>query len=150
MKNISDEQKIYELSLIWKEAEYNFAFWNKINDKVNWDEEYKQALKRVLKTKNLYEYYMELSRFISKLKDGHTFIYFPKEVQKDPQYFSYLPISTDFIEGKIVIDCVDDSVKDLVKPFSIIKKFSGIPIKEYIENNIFPYIWHEKPEIIIK
>ena len=146
MKNISDEQKIYELSLIWKEAEYNFAFWNKINDKVNWDEEYKQALKRVLKTKNLYEYYMELSRFISKLKDGHTFIYFPKEVQKDPQYFSYLPISTDFIEGKIVIDCVDDGVKDLVKPFSIIKKFSGIPIKEYIENNIFPYIWHEKPE----
>ena len=112
MKNISDEQKIYELSLIWKEAEYNFAFWNKINDKVNWDEEYKQALKRVLKTKNLYEYYMELSRFISKLKDGHTFIYFPKEVQKDTQYFSYLPISTDFIEGKIVNDCVDDSVKD--------------------------------------
>ena len=48
------EQKIFELSLIWKEAEYNFAFWNKFDKNFNWDEQYKIALSRVLKTKNLY------------------------------------------------------------------------------------------------
>ncbi len=32
---ISDEQKIYELSQIWKDAEYNFAFWDKVH--IDWD-----------------------------------------------------------------------------------------------------------------
>ena len=35
-KNMTDEQKIFELSLIWKEAEYNFAFWNKFDKNFNW------------------------------------------------------------------------------------------------------------------
>lgn len=38
MKTITDAQKIYELSKIWEEAAYNFAFWDKVN--MNWDEEY--------------------------------------------------------------------------------------------------------------
>ena len=46
MKSITDEQKIYELSRIWKEAAYNFAFWDRVD--IDWDEEYKKALGRVL------------------------------------------------------------------------------------------------------
>ena len=44
MRTISDEQKIYELSKIWKDAEYNFAFWDRVS--VDWDGEYKKALPR--------------------------------------------------------------------------------------------------------
>ena len=40
LKNITDEQKIYELSKIWKEAAYNFAFWDKVD--IDWDEEYRR------------------------------------------------------------------------------------------------------------
>lgn len=40
MVTISNEQKIYELSQIWKDAEYNFAFWDKVN--IDWDAEYKK------------------------------------------------------------------------------------------------------------
>ena len=68
MKTITDAQKIYELSKIWEEAAYNFAFWDKVN--MNWDEEYKKALPRVLKTKDLYDYYRELKRFVALLKDS--------------------------------------------------------------------------------
>lgn len=49
MNNITNELKIYELSLIYKEAEYNFAFWNKFDKSFNWDEEYKKALVAVFK-----------------------------------------------------------------------------------------------------
>ena len=42
MKTITDAQKIYELSKIWKEAAYNFAFWDQVD--IDWDEEYKKAL----------------------------------------------------------------------------------------------------------
>lgn len=70
MNNISDSQKIFELSKIWKEAAYNFVYWDKLN--INWDEEYKNELVKILETKDLYEYYRELSRFITLLNDGHT------------------------------------------------------------------------------
>ena len=41
MNTIPDALKIYELSKIWKEAAYNFAFWDKVN--IDWDEEYAQV-----------------------------------------------------------------------------------------------------------
>lgn len=44
MKNVSDAQKIFELSTIWKEADYNFAFWDKVA--VDWDAEYRAAPSR--------------------------------------------------------------------------------------------------------
>ena len=55
MKNIPDSLKIYELSRIWKEAAYNFAFWDKVD--IDWDAEYRKALERVRTTENTYDYY---------------------------------------------------------------------------------------------
>lgn len=146
MKNITDEQKIYELSLIWKEAEYNFAFWHKFDKSFNWDEEYKKALARVLKTNNIYEYYRELMRFVALLKDGHTAVWLPKEIINSDEYFSTLPLVVNFIDNEYVITNVDVSIKDIVKRYSIIKMIEGIPTKEYIEEKIYPYIWHEKED----
>lgn len=145
-KNISNEQKIYELSLIWKEAEYNFAFWNDLGKSIDWDKEYKIALDRVLKTKNLYEYYKELMRFVSLLKDGHTCVWYPKEIYESKEYFSSLPIYVEYIDNKYVITNVDVTLKDRIPRFSFIKKINGINIDEYIEENIYPYIWHEKKD----
>lgn len=146
MKNISNELKIYELSLIWREAEYNFAFWEDIKNTLNWDEEYKKALQRVLATNNTYEYYLELMRFVCLLKDGHTGVWFPKEITKSKEYFSKLPIDVDYIDKQYVITNVDVSVKNIVKRYSVIKKINNIDIYDYIKENIYPYIWHEKEE----
>lgn len=144
MDNITNEQKIYELSLIWKEAEYNFAFWPSLNKLLDWDEEYKKALKKILKTDNVYEYYLELMKFVALLRDGHTSVWFPKNIINSEEYFSNLPIKVDFIDNKYVITNVDISIKDIVKRYSVIKRINGTLIKEYIEKNIYPYIWHEK------
>lgn len=102
MKNISDSQKIFEVSKIWKEASYNFVFWDKVD--INWDEEYKKALERVLKTKNLYEYYRELARFVTLLGDGHTGVIFPNEWYQDPEYFSMIPVILKKIGTEIVVN----------------------------------------------
>ncbi|MCL2772439.1 MAG: S41 family peptidase [Oscillospiraceae bacterium] len=138
--NISDELKIYELSLIWKEAEYNFAFWDKFNGALDWDKAYREALPRVLATTNLYDYYMELSRFLALLRDGHTGITgFPQSVMGN---IVHLPFYWGYIDGKHIIENVDKSLD--IKQYAIIKKINGIEVDGYIEKNIFPYIWHEK------
>ena len=140
--NISDEVKIYELSLIWKEAAQNFAFWERLSDTLDWDKAYREALPKVLATDNLYDYYMELSRFLTLLKDGHTRIFdFPESVQET---FTYLPIDINYRSGHHVILDVDKSLENEIKQYSVIKKINGVDIFEYIEKELFPYYWHEK------
>ena len=86
MRTLTDAQKTYELSKVWKEAAYNFAFWDKVS--IDWDGEYKKALARVLETKDIYDYYCELKRFVTLLNDGHTDVSFPNEIAQDSEYFS--------------------------------------------------------------
>jgi Periplasmic protease len=140
--NISDELKIYELSLIWKEAAQNFAFWERMSAELDWDKAYREALPRVLATDNLYDYYMELSRFLALLKDGHTRLFdFPESLYDS---FTSLPVDIGYRSGHHVILDVDKSLENEIKQYSVVRKFNGVDIFEYIEKNLFPYHWHEK------
>ena len=147
--NVSNELKIYELSLIWKEAEYNFAFWEWLADSLDWDKAYKTALTAVLKTKNLHEYYLELMKFVALLRDGHTCVWFPKAIEDSPDYTAKLPITTQLIKGQRVITNIKSIAADKIKRWSIINKVNGIAMEKYAEQNIYPYIWHEKKTALI-
>ncbi|MCR5086838.1 MAG: hypothetical protein K6B39_05545 [Lachnospiraceae bacterium] len=140
MRTISNEQKIYELSRIWKDAEYNFAFWDKVN--IDWDEEYKKALPRVLATEDIYDYYRELARFVALLGDGHTGITFPMEFMQSPEYFSMLPVYLVPVGGEYVVMSAAEEYKDAIPPFSVLTKHDGVAITEYIREKCYPYIWH--------
>ncbi|MBR6336819.1 MAG: hypothetical protein IKR76_03715 [Ruminococcus sp.] len=140
MRTLTDELKIYELSTIWKEAEYNFAFWDKVD--INWDEEYKKALPRVLAAKDIYDYYQELMRFVSMLCDGHTGVTMPMDIMQDAQYYSMLPVLLFGFEGKIAVINTTEEYKDIVPLYSVLKKINGTDAAEYIKDNCYPYIWH--------
>src|SRR5688572_14200467 len=56
---ISDAQKLVGLSMIWKEASYNFPFFDRL-PKLNWDSAYAQFIPRVLATRSTVEYYHTL------------------------------------------------------------------------------------------
>ncbi len=140
MNNITNEQKIYELSKIWKEVAYNFAFWDKVD--IDWDEEYRKSLVRVLETTDSYDYYMELSRFVALLGDGHTGVSLPMEMRQDPRYFSMLPVYLWKYGDKITVLTVVEELKNSVPVFSILKKVDGIDIEEYVREKCYPYIWH--------
>ena len=141
---LTDEQKIYELSLIWKEAEYNFAFWDKV--KIDWDGEYRKALPRVLAAKDRYEYYRELTRFLALLGDGHTDVSMPMDLMQDPEYCSMLPVMLyQFDEGIAVLN-VTEEYRDRISLYSILKKIDGMDASEYVREKVYPYIWHAHEE----
>ncbi|MBR6090359.1 MAG: hypothetical protein IKP86_10525 [Anaerolineaceae bacterium] len=137
---LNDAQKIYELSKIWKEAAYNFAFWDKVN--IDWDEEYKKALSRVLATKDLYDYYRELQRFVTLLNDGHTDVSFPSEIAQDPEMYSMLPVYFIKPGNEIIVISTSENIKDEIPLFSILVKIDGIDIHDYIKEYCYPYLWH--------
>lgn len=140
MNTITDAQKIYELSKIWKEAAYNFAFWDKVD--IDWDGEYRKALARVMETKDLYDYYRELKRFVALLNDGHTDVSFPNEIMQDPEFFSMLPVYFAKPGDDILVIAVSEGVKDKIPLFSTLIRIDEKDIHDYIKENCYPYFWH--------
>ena len=139
MKNIPDSLKIYELSRIWKEAAYNFAFWDKVD--IDWDAEYRKALDRVLATDNAYDYYRELKRFLALLNDGHTDVALPGEIYNDPEYYSMIPVILGKI-GQFVVLQTSEELRDRIPLFSTLVKIDGTDVDEYVRENCLPYFWH--------
>lgn len=140
MRSISDELKIYELSKLWKDAEYNFAFWDKLG--IDWDGEYKKALPRVLAAKDIYEYYKELKRFAALLCDGHTDVSYPEDFYQDAECFSMFPVYLFRFGQDIAVISVSEEYSDEIPLYSVVKKIDGIDAAEYVRENCYPYIWH--------
>ena len=67
---LSDVEKIFGLSKCWSETKYNFVYFDKLT--FDWDSLYQATIPVVLATKNDFEYYRELQRFVATLQDGHT------------------------------------------------------------------------------
>lgn len=137
---LSIEEKIFGLSLIWKEAEYNFSFWSRLNG-LEWDNEYNKALSEVISAESDIQYYLILSRFISLLRDGHTDVYFPHQVYTDA---GQLRICLTNIDGKCVICNSDSSLN--IEQYTEVIEINNMPVWNYIKKKIYPFCWHEKED----
>jgi C-terminal processing protease CtpA/Prc len=138
---LSNEEKIYGLSKFWQEVNYNFVYFSKI-DKDDWNKLYLRYIKDVQGTKNDYEYYRLLQKFCAYLKDGHTNIYFPQEINDNifiSNFGEYRIILTN-IDDKAIITQVNLSKKDELPIGTEITKVNGILTENYITQNVRPFI----------
>ncbi len=136
---ITTEERIYGLSLLWKEAAYNFAYWDE-RPELDWDKAYTEFLPKVIAAEEPLRYYSELMRFIALLKDGHSYVNPPNEIK--PPYA--VPFGTSFVEGKHVAN--ELPADSGVPLYSEILAVNGVPLADYLEKYIHPYIYHEKPD----
>jgi len=139
--DLSDEEKIYGLSKFWQEVNYNFVYLENV-DRIEWEELYKKSISEALNTKNDYEYYRLLQKFCAFLKDGHTNVWFPKQIQDNvlvSEFGDYELFLTN-IEDKAIITKVNKSkLKELPIGTEIIR-VNGMPTKQYIGQFVKPYI----------
>lgn len=138
---LSNEEKIYGLSKFWQEVNYNFVYLNKV-DRTEWDNQYKRLISEVQNTPNDYEYYRLLQKFCAFLKDGHTNVFFPKEIQDsilNTDFGDYRIFLTN-IDGKAIITKVNKSKKDELPIGTEITKVNGLTTNQYINQNVRPYI----------
>lgn len=138
---ITKADKIYGLSKFWQEVNYNFAFLYKI-DKEKWDAEYRKLITEVQETENDYEYYRLLNKFCALLNDGHTNIFYPKDISEKIYYsqFGEYRIFLSNIEGKAIITKINLSKKDEIPIGSEVVKVNGLTTKEYVNKYRMPYI----------
>lgn len=134
--NISDEEKIAGLSKFWSEVKYNLI---NFPADVDWDKTYMEFIPKVLATKSTLEYYKVLTRFCALLKDGHTNVYMPGELNKE--VFGRPGIATRLVEDKvIIIRVLDERLKaEGLAAGQEIVEIDGVPAKKYGEDIVAPY-----------
>ncbi|HEX3385977.1 MAG TPA: S41 family peptidase [Mucilaginibacter sp.] len=130
---LSRENKLYALSMIWKEADYNFVFFDR-QPHLNWDSLYKAYIPKILATRNVYECVQVLSSFIGTLKDGHTRImldqFYWNETDVPPIYFVVY-------NGKRYITAVDEPLKDEISIGAEITRVNEKSWDDYLHESDF-------------
>lgn len=135
-QKLTQAEKIMGLSLLWQEANYNFAFFDQVDD-LDWDEEYKNALEEVTTTECDIEYYQILQKFIAKLDDGHTNVYYPEWIEEQMIYPS---IDIHLQDGEYFITHRPRTLHKSIPLGSELVSINGQPVDEYLTTNIHPYI----------
>jgi len=101
INRISKEQKLYELSVVWKELSYNFANMDNCPN-VNLDSLYREYMTIVQNTKNDFEYYRTIQRFLGHFNNGHVTIYAMPTYFHD--YLGLLLLTTTYKDRKIIVE----------------------------------------------
>lgn len=138
---LSNEEKIFGLSKFWQEVNYNYIYFNNINQ-LEWNKRYKQYIGAVQQTANDYAYYRLLQKFCAYLKDGHTNVWPPKEIRdsiSNTDFGEYRLFLTN-IEDKAIITSVNQSKKEEIPIGTAIISVNGIKTKKYIKDYVIPYI----------
>lgn len=138
---LSDEEKIFGLSTFWQEVNYSYIYFNKVNQS-EWNNLYKSYIKEVQETENDLEYYRLLQKFCAYLNDGHTNVWFPKEIRDsmfNTNFGAYRLFLTN-IEGKAIITRVNESKRKEIPLGTEIVSVNGIETPKYISEYVMPYI----------
>ena len=135
----SKAERILGLSKIWRDIKYNFARFYEVTDDEKWDNLYQEYLPLVAEAEQPRRYYEFLLRFVATLNDGHTYILVPDEIR--PLYS--VDFATSYIGGKHILTVVPKKYSSLVG--AEILRINGVPLKEYLEKNIYPLAWHANP-----
>jgi carboxyl-terminal processing protease len=140
---LTNEEKIYGLSLIWREAFYNFAYFDRLPD-LNWNQAYRDFLPQVIAAEDIYSYYRVLSRFIALLQDGHTAVFYPPEVAA--QHIDFPPVALQAMGQSAVVAAVEVSLHEALPLGSIVTSVDGCELKDHLQENVLPYAVASSPE----
>jgi carboxyl-terminal processing protease len=144
---LSPEAKIYGLSKLWKEASYNFAFFDHVPS-LNWDSCYQTFIPLVLTTRTDWEYYQVLQKFFVLLKDGHTRV-FPPAALRNKQYGTATKaITTRLIQDKVIVTGVTDTTGELegLKRGMEIVMIDNVDVRDYADKYVAPYMYASTPQ----
>ncbi|MDP9079325.1 MAG: S41 family peptidase [Bacteroidota bacterium] len=144
-ENISDDEKVAGLAKLWSEVKYNFANFDLV-PRLKFDSLYLAYLPKVKQTKSTLAYYKEMMEFCAQLRDGHTNVYMPDEL--DDEFYARPLLRTRMIEDKVLIVGVFDSAseKEGIKIGQEIVTVNGLPVKEYAARFVIPYLSSSTPQ----
>lgn len=135
--------RIGGLSLIWKEAAYNFPYFDRLPD-LDWDAAYREFVPRVLGAESTLEYYRELHRFTALLRDGHTRVELPDSILRRRPYSSPR-VELRAVGGRPMVVNVGAGLADSLPVGSEIVEVDGTAVEAYLEREVLPLVFASAP-----
>ena len=144
-ENISDEEKLAGLSLLWSEVKQGFVFFDQV-PQLDWDEKFKEYIPRVLKTDSTQAYYEELIRMVAQLNDSHTNVYYPSELYK--KTYSRPPLRTTLIDGRVIVTEIysESLLSTGIAVGDEILRIDDREVHEYVQSEVKPFQSSSTPQ----
>ena len=127
-QEIALEDKLYGLSLIWQEANYNFVYFDRIPD-VDWEGEYKNTMARIIANEDDAAYVREMQRFTALLHEAHTMYLPPKPFRE--RFGGRPAIELEEINRKAVVTCTSTELAEQLPIGSVILAVDGVRLTCY-------------------
>ena len=143
--SMSVQEKLYRLGLLWSETKYNFVNIDKLS--FNLDSLYTAYIPLIMNTKNDYECYRILQKFMANLKDGHSEVF---TENWHSVFIDYIPASIQSFDNKLFITTIRKGINiDSSFVGAEIIEISGIKTIDYLKDSIFPYISASTPQHLV-
>jgi C-terminal processing protease CtpA/Prc len=139
------QSKIAGLALVWQEANYNFAFFDRSPD-LDWDAEFERAIGRVMVTNSDYEYIREIQRFVGLLGEAHTNVEPGKAFRA--RYGGNPALELEEIERKAVVVNSSVALAGELPVGSVILAVDHVPVDRYLREQVFPYLSSSTPHYL--
>jgi hypothetical protein len=139
---LTQQDKIYYFSRLWSDVRYNFVNIDQLP--FDMDSVYYAYIPEVLSTTSDYDYYRNLQKFLAHCNDGHAEIF---NMYTPYQLMDYFSLSLINLEEKVYITAA--RIKpgiDTTWVGAEILEIDNIPIKQYLQDSIFPYVSASTPQ----
>ncbi len=137
----SAAERLYGLSLLWQEANYNFAFFDRVPE-LDWNAAYREFIPQVIAADDLFTYYDLLERFAALLKDGHSGVFPPKSVYLG---LDRPKLTLMNIGNAPVVTNASQVIGSRAPIGSRLLEIDGILAEEYLSTNVLPQVWDNAP-----
>jgi len=141
---LTEDEKVAGLSKFWSEAQFNFPFFSRVPD-LDWDREYTEYLPQVRAAQTTADYYGVMMRFAALLRDGHTNVFPPQELNT---FYGVVALGKQLVEGKVLVTGVYDPALAArgIRVGEEILAIDGQPVREYAEGSVAPYLSSSTPQ----
>lgn len=138
------EERIAGLTQFWAEARHSFVYFDKVPD-LDWDQVYMDYLPKVMAAQTTREYYAVLRQLAPLLKDGHTNIWAPGEL--NDEFNAVPPLRATLVEGRVLVAFVDDAaLRDRVHVGDELLAIDGMPVHDYAKQRVMPLVSAGAPQ----
>lgn len=132
---------LLSVSEMWDATKELYGYFSNLPEDFDWDKEYKIAFNEVAGVTDEYDYFLAMSEFYAKLKDGHGA--FKPRGSSIKSIFGQLPVYCTYLDGEYVVTITGNEID--VPLLSKLVKINKTDTKEYLEENISKYIGIHTP-----
>lgn len=135
-ESLTEDERMFGFINFWTEVKYNFTFFDQVPN-LDWQQVLLDYLPKVRNAPSNLEYYRILQEVCALLNDGHTNIYLPSSLKKE---FGSPAVTITPVNDALYFTNTDKQLKATIPLGSQLIGVNGLPVEEYIEKHIRPYI----------